>query len=49
MDCIDGNSLWMHMLTCFDEGCDDVLCRAGKSVLQHRLSCGQVGGSWPRH
>ena len=39
MDCIDGNSVWQHMLTCFDPGCPDPLCQGGKAVLRHRLSC----------
>ena len=39
MDCIDGNSVWQHMLTCFDPGCPDPLCVAGKTILMHRLSC----------
>ena len=39
MDCIDGNSVWQHMLTCFDPGCPDPLCQGGKAVLKHRLSC----------
>ena len=40
MDCIDGNSVWQHLLSCFDPaGCADPLCQAGKAVLRHRLSC----------
>ena len=39
MDCIDGNSVWQHLLTCFDSGCPDPLCKGGKAVLKHRLSC----------
>ena len=39
MECVDGNSVWQHMLTCFDTGCPDPLCRGGKAILRHRLTC----------
>ena len=40
MDCIDGNSVWLHMLSCFEpDRCQDPLCHAGKAVLGHRLGC----------
>ena len=40
MDCIDGNSVWLHMLSCFEpDRCQDPLCHAGKAVLGHRLCC----------
>ena len=47
MDCIDGNSVWLHMLSCFEpDRCQDPLCHAGKAVLGHRLGC-QVGSASP--